>query len=87
MHAFWQRPSDTEACPRWTCCSGAAQEQPQQVCVQSHGLPVLGSSQVKVMLSSLSSGRWKACLMASVNCLYPAGPGFTSKLYVLPARH
>ena len=34
--------------------------------------PVLGSSQVKVMLSSLSSGRWKACRMASVNCRYPA---------------
>ena len=28
-----------------------------------------GSSQVNVMLSSLSSGRLKAFLMASVNCL------------------
>lgn len=49
-------------------------------------MPVVGSSQVKVILSSLSSGRLKARLMASVNCLYPSGPGFTSKLYVLPSK-
>lgn len=45
-----------------------------------------GSSHVKVMFSSLSSGRLKAFLMASVNCLYPSGPGRTSKLYVRPSK-
>jgi hypothetical protein len=37
--------------------------------------PVLGSSQVKVMLSSESCGRLNARRMASVNCRYPSAPG------------
>lgn len=45
-----------------------------------------GSSHVKVILSSLSSGRLKAFRIASVNCLYPSGPGLTSKLYVRPSK-
>ena len=49
-------------------------------------VPVLGSSQVKVMFSSLSSGNVKARRMASVNLRYPSAPGFTSKLYVLPSK-
>ena len=40
----------------------------------------VGSSHVKVILSSESSGRLKARRMASVKSLYPSGPGFTSKL-------
>jgi hypothetical protein len=37
--------------------------------VQERATPVLGSSQVNVMFSSLSSGRLNAFLMASVNNL------------------
>lgn len=42
--------------------------------------PDVGSSQVKVMLRSLSSGRLKARRMDSVNSEYPAMPARTSKL-------
>ena len=49
-------------------------------------VPVLGSSQVKVMFSSLSSGSVKALRMPSVNLRYPSAPGWTSKLYVLPSK-
>ncbi len=43
--------------------------------------PLLGSSQVNVMLSSESSGSEKALRMALVNSRYPWGPGFTSNEY------
>lgn len=48
--------------------------------------PVEGSSQVKVIFNSLSSGKLNAPLIASVNSLYPSGPGLTSKEYVLLSK-
>ena len=40
----------------------------------------VGSSHVNVILSSESSGRLNARRIASVNIVYPSGPGLTSKL-------
>lgn len=72
MPASLPHPSDTPMHIR----------QPPETHVPSHRtrMPDVGSSQVKVMLRSLSSGRLKARRMDSVNSAYPAMPARTSKL-------